>query len=887
MQVSIFNQMYEHASQFDNELAGQPPSSLSEWLKRQRELLLTRLGECSYLDDCLSETAEAKSILLSKQMDLFIYAIKNAETAQEIRPSFAALFEHLDVFSQKLAKQLKFCTVERLIPIALFACREVLGDRRFMIAQQFIDLMRVQQEFSQARLAIKEQLVTIPKAITNDMVKLSGNMLWKINMGQLENCLSGFLNEWLESWATHPLAVEARYCTLFVSRVVREINQPSHFWELLLLRLERSLMSWSKMVTPATEVLLAAIERFDFINIVITKHQDHLQLLYPFNEIILLKMLFDARQISDLYQRWLQHTAFDSFHTLGLSADELAQRTASFTNILIENSERLHVDWLKNASDYCVAMMRATDDHQKLLSVIGHEVDIFSSKVAEGLTDSIGVKRINEQIRALFLVCRYASLATPDLLVARTLFRKSVVLALVTEQYDMVWKKHREISLALAQMDVAEQSARLNMQQVQPLMRELDSILSDVVRDGIMWWPKNFTINAYAIGMNGARGVDLTLLLVRIGLSRMMFGQRALSAVMSWQAQWLLQDTKQPVQYSLLRKTMRVVHAALDAENPSLDGVQLLEQLIRRIDEVTAVKNIPLVAESIVNNASFIGISRYADLIKSQPELSPACGNQQAWKLAIPDNLWTLNRISYIYSQGLTNPFQAFAWWWNIAIGKNLRRLPLPLLSINVDVLSLSLFDGLTSDEALGALKLIKAVYRESFGIDTDIYTTSPTAFVQTQLRGKIWQQVFATASTKGTLFSKHSKAVRAAAPAELELIATTLAELMARTGDQEGVWSHCQLLAPLFSTIVNNGTHAIEKAWLQWQNNVFVALPAGAATFWNTVLSLGLEQARQLGIAIKLQRHCEQVRQLAAIRMDEDRVQFQEASGLRTQQLN
>lgn len=672
MQVSIFNQIYEHANIFDSLKAAQSSSGLSEWLKRQRESLVERLINCELLDDCLTESSESKNALLSRQVDLFISAIKNAENDQKSNLSFATLIIQLEPFAQKLSKQLKIGTFEQVVQIALYACQPVLGDRRFIVSQQFLELMLTQQRFTRARQSIESQLKNIPSQIVADIAKLSGNMVWKINMAQLENRLSSFLEAWLKTEAVHPLAIESHYCTLFIQHVVRDMSQPSNFWELLLLRIERQLMPFMEMISPATEALIGSIERFDFIKLLLTDYEDQIKPLAPLHEIIILRLLFDARIQSDFCQRWTLQTPFNSFIHLGISAEQLVSHVSSLSNNLIANNccERLQVDWLKNASEYCLGMLQANAKHDSLMLAVGRELDLLSAKITEGLTDSSGGSTIAAQLKTLFLACRYAALATTDLLTARTLFRKMVVCSLSTEQYDDVWKKHREISLALAQMDVAEQNIRLNMMQIQPLMRELDSILSDIVREGIQWWPTEINIHKHTQDADGARHVDLSLLLNKIGSARMVYGQRALSDVMSWQAQWLGQDQTKPSQYSLLRKAISSLNQELENEHASHLHVQLLSQLRDRIDEIAAVKNIHLLAESIADNTAVIGASRYADLIKKKPELLPRGGNQQAWDLSIPDNLWTLHRISYIYSRGVSNPFQIFAWWWNIAIAK-------------------------------------------------------------------------------------------------------------------------------------------------------------------------------------------------------------------------
>ncbi len=904
MQVSIFNQIYEHANIFDSLWAGQSSSGLSEWLKRQRESLLSNLAQCAFLDDCLAESAEDKNALLSRQLDLLISAIKNAESSARGPLGFASLYVQLDPFAQKLAKNLKAGALDHTLQIALLACLPTLGDRRLINAQQVMAQLLMQQRFVEARRTISDQLSTLPSQIAADLAKLSGNMVWKINMAQLENRLSSFLSAWLGSDASHPLVIESTYCTLFIEHVVRDMTQPSNFWELLLLRLERQLTPLMEMISPATEALIGAIERFSFFKLLLTDYEDHIIALGAFTPMVMLRMLLDARPHSDLNQRWLLGTPFQRFALLGLSAAQLGSQSAMLTNSLIERAscERLQVDWLNSASDYCIGMLNADDNHRQLMLSIGRELDQFSAKITVGLTDSIGGSSVAAQLKSLFLACRYATLATVDLISARTLFRKMVVCGLSTEQYDMVWKKHREISLSLTQMDVAEQNSRLNMLQIQPLMRELDSILSDIVREGVRWCPETLDIRTAALDAHGARPVDLSLLLTRIGTARMLYGQRALHDVLSWHASWLAPHQAQLAQYSLLRKATTTLHHGLVGDSVAQDRVQILAQLCDRLDQMTAVHHIRLAAELIVDNVAVIGMARYVELIKGKPELVPRGGNQQAWELSIPDNLWTLNRISYVYSRGVSNPFQTFAWWWNIAIAKNLRRLPLPLLAANVEALSYALFEDLSSDEALGALTLIKAAYRESFGIDTDVYETSPSKFINSHLRGKAWQQVFTAAPTKGSLFSKYSKTIRAAAPAELELIAGTLAEQLARTGDQEGVWAHCQLLAPMYSAVTQHSTHEIERLWLEWQTAVVVALPIGAGMLWNTVLGLGLVQVRQVGladkiqryaeklgqlsIAIKLQRHSKKTYQQASMASDKDRNSTGDASQLSAQQL-
>jgi hypothetical protein len=904
MQVSIFNQIYEHANIFDSLRTAQSSSHLSEWLKRQRESLLDSLVECAFLDDLLIESSESKSALLSRQIDLFISAIKNAESDQNSNLSFVTLILQLAPLAQKLSKQLKADCFEQAVQIALHACQPVLGDRRYIVSQQFLELMLMQQRFTVARQNIKANLKLIPGQIVSDIAKLSGNMIWKINMAQLENRLSSFLEAWLDTDLVHPLVVESRYCTLFIEHVVRDMSQPSNFWELLLLRIERQLLPLMEMISPATEVLIGSIERFDFIKLLLTDYQQQIDTIAPMHEMIILRMLFDARVQSDFHQRWLLHTPFNGFTEAGVSSEQLSFFNATLWNDLIssERCERLQVDWLKNAVDYCLSILQAEEKHATLILSIGRELDLLSAKITEGLTDSSGSSTISAQLKMLFLACRYASLATSDLMTARTLFRKTVVCSLSTEQYDDVWKKHREIGLALAQMDVAEQNVRLNMMQIQPLMRELDGILSDVVREGIQWWPEDLNIEKYAQDTDGARSIDLSLLMSKIGTARMVYGQRGVNDVLIWQAQWIAKDQTKPIDYSLLRKAITSLHHAIDNDKVTLNRTQILLQLRDRVDEVTAVKNLRLLADNIVDNTAVIGTVRYAELIKKKPELLPRGGNQQAWELSIPDNLWTLNRISYVYSRGVSNPFPIFAWWWNIAIAKNLRRLPLPLLATNVDALSYALFEDLSSDVALSTLNLIKAAYRESFGIDTDVYDTSPTMFINSRLRGKTWKQVFTGSPTKGLLFSKYSNAIRSAAPVELELIASNLVEQLTLTGDQEGIWGHCQLAAPMYSALTEHNTHEIESLWLQWQSVVLTTLPTGAGLLWNTVLGMGLMQLRQIGlaskilrhagklgqmsIAIKLQRHSEKVRQQASSDNEKDRSQTQDATRMRAEEL-
>jgi len=887
MHTKVFNKVFSQDNELTKLLSGGTKTVIAEGLKRQYEELLA----CFINNEELMSFFEGDKPLyiqnISKLLDLFIAAITNAESSQGGHGgllSSAQLINGFDGFYQRLVKLIAPENLRRFISLALLHAKGIIGERKYIICTQSSDVIMTHLELKEEKSNYIKNIDVMAKTISEEMVQINSNRQWKINSSKLELCLKNFLSLWLKNDVEEPLMHEVSYCNFFIKELLVNINAEANFWELLLLKLERALILCSYAVSSATEALLVSVDRFDFIDLLWNRYQQYLNPLAPLDTLIFVRLILDAKSDSVLAQRWMQSINLEGIAQLGINQEQLHSVGQDLIEALREECERVQLDWLNLAIQYFKNIIRSCQETPELIKRLSPEFESFVTKIAEGTTDASGGKRLLLQLSGIFLECHYATLLTLDKIAAKGRVRQRLVCYLMHERDAVIWKKYKQISLTLSQIDIVEHSTLLNITQVRPLLQEVDAIFADQFRIALAWWPNELGLSSFAHNSHGCRESDLVLLLTQLAVYKKLHGLRSINQLVKWLGDWLVLDQK-PTSYSQLRKTIASVHDALAVYPTLSDLTKILGQLLTRLCECTASKNIPLAVESIVENTMVCGMSHFATVLREHPEWMPSGGNERAWKLSVVDNRWLLLRLSSIYRSGFSEPASVLSWWWSVGVGKYIRRLPRQLISANLDALSQALFDDLSSDEALAVLNLIKSLYRTSFGIDADINQGSPAVFVPSLMQGKIWRQVFTCSNMKGLMFSHHHKTIAKAAPPLLEIVASNVPMLLAQCGDEEYIWR--RLLPNFYALIEVNGTYAVERSWCEWQRNISQRLPTGAATFWLMVLARGLETVRQIGLSYQLKKHSEQVREYMAVRIADERIQIQEAAGLRSNQLS
>ncbi|PTQ86565.1 hypothetical protein [Agitococcus lubricus] len=874
MYPSLANQLFIHDHNSYFSLLHSDNGLISEWLNRHKETILSDL----LLEKSLRRLLAKEDQEVNKLYDLVITLIAKYETSKNGR--FSLFIVELDSLITRHT-QLETEQIELLFNAIFLALSHSLEDRLLILVDKNF------QEISQhLRLTkcLEKKFSTIEQTsqrISQELLQLNINRRWKINGTTLQQYINNFLNELLSYRCDNTKNYGFFYGLCFVKNFLKHENlMYLDFLELLILKLERELSDIHSMTFHGTELLLGALDRFPFIHLITTHYSKHLASLSPIDDLILFRILLDAKKDSQLQQIW---TLMLNPLCLAIDAErlvELKNEHHILKDKLRVECERLQLDWLDSAFDYLFKVSSSLLDHNHITRLIEPNIHSFVIKISEGLTDNYGIIKLRDQLVGVFLCAHYASLVSTDILSCKNRFRYEMSMQLDYTSHLSVWKKYKQISLALAQLDInIEKIPSVNLAKVQNIFKELDPVILDAIHTNTLWWPKSLNIDTFAQDYHGCRQEDLALLLIKLFIYKKTFSTKSINYLIAYLSSHL-NLTNQVSSYAKIRKILSSIYDQLSTEPHVTEFSKLISQLLSRLHEATAAKNLPIHLTEIIENTTNSGTKSFANTLREHPEWTPPNGNEQAWQLGKQDNLWLLRKISQVFSLGLNNSQQHLFWWFSLGVAKHIRNVPLKFLSANLNALSQALFDALSSDEALAILNIIKALYRSSFGIETDIYENSPDMYVPSMLSSKVWQQVFRTPSNKHLLFQKHFKALVGCAPPLLETVAEQLPMRLTNYGDEEYAWQ--QLYPHYYALIETHGSVVIEETWHEWLNAISHQLPTGAGTFWLSSLTYALEPMRQIGLAIQLRKNQDKVREHMAVKIADERIQVNEAAGLR-----
>jgi len=171
-------------------------------------------------------------------------------------------------------------------------------------------------------------------------------------------------------------------------------------------------------------------------------------------------------------------------------------------------------------------------------------LNLLSLKSRKVQQTPLGGKRLLLQLSGIFLECHYATLLTLDKIAAKGRVRQRLVCYLMHERDAVIWKKYKQISLTLSQIDIVEHSTLVNITQVRPLLQEVDAIFADQFRIALAWWPNELNLSSFAHNSHGCRESDLVLLLTQLAVYKKLYGLRAINQLVKWLGDWLVLDQK-------------------------------------------------------------------------------------------------------------------------------------------------------------------------------------------------------------------------------------------------------------------------------------------------------------------------------------------------------
>ena len=877
MYSSLVNQLFANDNNTSRLLLGSENFQISEWLKRHREAILPDLISQKNIKNYSSK--EDYESYIGKLYDLTVSLIAKSEISKD--SYFTSFIIELDLLIKRHL-QIETNQIKSLFDAILLSLKNHLQDRELVLVEQKLQEIFKQLQTNQLLQNHLNNISEISQKISHELLQLNINRRWKINATNLQQSINTFLNDFLTFRCDSSYFYSFHYCLCFVKNFITNAGIIySDFLELLIIKLDRELIEIQPTLFNATEVLLGSIDRFDFINLITTRYSTQLAKLSPIDTLMLLRVLLDSKQDSQFNQIWIL-----TLNPSCLSIDknlliELKNNYNALKDLLRNDCERLQLDWLNNAFEYLYKISSSLLENNNILQAIEPDINNFIIKISEGLTDNTGIKKLTYQLCGIFVSAHYSVLISPDILSCKSRFRYQLAKQLAYESNLVIWKKYKQISLALAQLDInIENIATLNLSKTQNICKELDNILSDSIRASTIWWPNTINLKEIAEDYHGCQENDLELLLVKLFIYKKLFGSKSNNYLIN-HLSTQLSSNHEISSYSKIRKVLSTIYDQLAIDNNLSEFTKILGQFLSRLHEATSAKNINTNLAYIIDSTTNSGTKSFANTLREHPEWTPPGGNDQAWQLGRQDNFWLLKRLSLIFSFGLSSNQQQISWWFSVGVAKHIRAVPLKFLSANLNALSQALFDSLSSDEALAILNIIKALYRSSFGIETDIYENSPDMYVPSMITGKVWHQIFRTNTDKKDIFQKHIPSLVACAPNLLETVAEHLPLLLTKCGDEEYAWQ--QLYPHYYALIETHGAVLIEDAWYEWQTNILNQLPTGSATYWFGLLTRALEPIRQIALALQLRKNQDKVREYMAVKIADERIQVNEAAGLRS----
>ncbi|MGL4574123.1 MAG: hypothetical protein ACRCV9_04950 [Burkholderiaceae bacterium] len=787
-------------------------------------------------------------------MQLVDMAISAAEAFDSADGSDRSMLTSISMM-QQLQKITPGSGIELMTQYAFAACAPVVGARYASQAHVHLDQVNGLTLLSRNRTIVGAYHAAAAKAVCGELAAMNQNdSRWgTVDLSRVENALSQMLDEWSTMPVGSMVAAQLDFIRLFVQRVVGALDANVGFWEMLLLKLERYMARQGERlhyapISTAIESLLAATPRFGFLRLFSEQFAVEFPNANALLHLLLVRMVLDARAKGNLTRRFGALVNPLALLEAGFQPDKAELASSRMKAVLRDKVERAQLDWMTDAWQSLIAIGQAVPDSAQLIKDARPAIERLASQLVEGVSDSAGRKRVIFQLEGLLTEALICGSVSQDPLEARARFRSTVAPYLDVERDPGIWKKHRQISAGLMQLEVESTAAQRLYAKAQTLLAEIANIVPDLLGISLDWVGKTLAKDDKALPSHFLG--DATCMVVTAIIARRLYGERGQPAIGRSLTQLLFAHNQRP-NLANLRADFLALAVKLESSEAPREIVALLRGAVQRMPSYTSAVRLISEIDDIATAISESGPPRYAEHLRTNPADEPRGGSAKSWQLGVADNTFSMGRLAYLLMRGVDDVSNDLNFWWSIGVAKNITAVPRPFMAMNLKIMLQELVGRMPSDEAFTIFAPISSLYKSAFGVAIEDTGSNLALFAPARMRGAWWEAVFATSVTTSAV-GRHYEAAEQLfeerAPALLHQVATGLVTSFSQLGDEELVWQ--RLMPAMFSAIEQFGAAQVERAWLEWIDRARSDLPLGAAAFWVHMLSNGLNLLRQVAFA-------------------------------------
>lgn len=764
----------------------------------------------------------------------------------------------------RLESKLESKNVQPLIESVLNATRGVVGDHEYVYALGMADELDELSAMLQLRSALSMHTVLLSKKLFDYLGSLVSLELEvgfagrQVKLVEVREDLSALLKEFGEIRASTSANLERDFICLFMHRMVKKHPASLQCWEMILFNLERllGLLSPSKSycaLSDAIEALVWAAPRFPLIRDYAARLGPHFRENAGIADIVMLKMVLDAHPESVVARRFFAEFDASAMHeVLRGKTNWFSEKQALVVSQARDKWERVHVDYVDAATIWLGGILRTVDQYDSMESSIDRQLDMITTRITEGVTDGRGRDRARNEFALLVRWAWMASAQSNELSSARRLLRSRVTYGIDAHSNIALWRKNKEIALALAGIEFEESHfGAVSQSNVTLLLETFNSILADQLTSPLGWFGGVEHVTGAAGSAAGFRRADILGLLRRIAIGNRLHGASgALPPIRGWLTRITLSSAS-TMDATAATESLHKLETRLLGNTQAINRVllELLGGVISSIPLVCASRTIALDKEKLAQAACGAGRSIYI-----------AAGNADTPMLqkGPSDISYLLSRVVFATAQTSQTPLESVTWWWRLASAKFYTRVPRPLLATCLQGLKSTLAENLPATEAEKAFALIAAVYRNTLGISLDEAPGAEKAFQSMVVAGPIWRAVFKDSKAQFAAVEQAKAQILASCPSPILPLAESAYLLIASDGDEES--ASLPFLGELSRLSVGRATLQIDGAWRSWTNTV--ASQVGEAAFALVVPKMMRATAaiRQVGFGRKLAVHEDEV---------------------------
>ncbi len=857
MPMAVFTSYIKRPVQVTLDLNPHAWAGLSQRIADQQSLVIERLQNSMLVRRILTDKVSHFAQLIAKHAVWLIEHRQDTDQALGLMAYQKAIDDGL--------------TAEKISLISEFALFQAITQQSshdlVMGLEALQDTQRAIQRWQQA-----QQLGAAPTEIARHVFdRIPASILetspvaLSPDLQQMESHFAELLSEWSQYPSDLTVASELEFIRLFIHRLIARYDAPPRLWEILLLRLDRLLTD--KLHHPLTEViaiLFHATPRFELIRQFITSVPEHSE-----NELlrdsVVVWMVLQAHLESPLYQRILEQIDLERWAEIITSA-ELDIFRQQVIPPLRDRFERFQSDWITDAIDFFQHLLNYQQLSHHLVNQHQDSLYRLSHLLTEGISQSGGAKAALQLLGQILREACYAAAVTPHLLTARAIFRRRLTLINDFDEHRALWKKHREITLALQRLDLPATPWQPSIEKIKPILVTLDSITHDNLNLAPQWFGSTELITHLLDDGSKDDGLSesMLVLLALVAIYRREYDTYpAAQQLKKWYAEHLLNFNQIP-------------------------GLSVLEQVVKRIDDHLAHSQPPVNTEIYQTWRQFTAYlphttlaghilpqwsAIHADMesrLKSAAALAGQSLAQENISALLNNNQFFLLRAVQLLHSDIVDPKAELVYWWNTAFIKNLTHRDQSLFETNLATLTQTLKAHLTASEANALTTLIQATYTETLGFRMD------AAFNQTvlfplfrfntfELKAPVWQLLF---SGQERLLPKYIRIVQ---PHIKELTdhpvirqcLTTFIEQLTNHGEQEAAW--CAIQPLLRDALKSLLTAELELEWRTMLYRIADKIPVPNNGYWTLTFQQGIEIIRQVGLGQQLAKSAKEITQKMA----------------------